>query len=123
MEEFCSRLSRYEGSQNLETLGGIQQFDLELASHFILEGLRTNVTLESIISPAILPTQNAAEIEHYVALNRGGRTLLQESNATRGSWTLAIERATRMMKYEEDGLEKSSGIIFTLLRGPVLLER
>jgi hypothetical protein len=120
MEEFCSRLPDMKGLK-IWTLGGMQQFDLELASHFILEGLRTNVTLESIISPAIFPTPNAAEIQHYVALNRGGRRLLQESNVTLGLWTLAIERATRIMKYEEDGLEKSLSII--LLRGPVLLER
>jgi hypothetical protein len=122
MEGFCSRLPDMKGLK-IWTLGGMQLFDGESASHFILEGLRTNVTLESIISPSIFLTPNAAEIQHYVALNRGGRRLLQESNVTRGLWPLAIERATRIMKYEEDGLEKSFTIIFTLLRGPVLLER
>jgi hypothetical protein len=122
MEEFCSRLPDMKGLK-MWTLGGMQQFDPELASHFILEGLRTNVTLESIISPAISLTPNAAEMQHYVALNQGGRRLLQESNVTRGLWPLVIERATRIMKYEENGLETSSTIIFTLLRGPVLLER
>ena len=122
MEEFCLRLPDMKGLK-IWTLDEMQHFDLEVASHFILEGLRTNVALESIVSSAIFSTSNAAEIQHYVALNRGGRRLLQESNVTRGLWPLVIERATRIMKYEEDGLEMSSTIIFTLLRGPVLLEQ
>jgi hypothetical protein len=119
LQLFTVRLREMHGLTTIN-FSGTQKFEDDDLK-YLIEGLRTNVTLESIV----LPRSNAesSEIDHYLDLNKGGRKLLRSDHVPLGLWPLVLERATDMMKFENEGIARSASIIYGLIRGPVLLER
>ena len=106
----------------LPEMKGLKFLDL-VGHHFgeggakaFLAGLKENVRCNGVRLP--FKYDSADDIEFYLALNRGGRRLLKETNISAILWPLILKRSNRFVEqhYRAD-------VHFHLLQGPLLLDR
>jgi Ran GTPase-activating protein (RanGAP) involved in mRNA processing and transport len=131
-------------------LTGEQQFGTPGAK-LVTNALPTNVTLQELLlpqsssettTPTILEHDHNSQEEmqlqqHYLDLNRGGRHLFRKKNVPSGLWPHVLQRANRhlelQLKFPTDppGADaqrqetdaRRANIVYSLLRGHILLER
>jgi hypothetical protein len=109
---FAAALPEMKGIKFLDLVGN--PFGQDGAKAF-LAGLKGNVHLNGVQLPA--KYDNANDIEYYLALNRGGRCLLEGANVPVALWPHVLERSNRFVEQHH-----RADVHFHLLRGPVLFD-
>jgi hypothetical protein len=120
----ASMLAEARGLQHLSLHGNSIE---KKGGQALLLAMQSNHQLESLELP-IRCEPHADQIRHYADMNKGGRRLFLDSNASASLWPLVIEKAGRIVynrtplarTYKENEARRAN-VIYHLLHGPATL--